>query len=102
MTKNDINRNYDGLMPWFVFHDALGDSKATRRFLRELASGLEEVIADLVSQRKMIPDTTPIQARLALEAGLEQRRASARWARKSMRHFSGDWGDALEPIEDDS
>jgi DNA-binding PadR family transcriptional regulator len=78
------------LMLRFAFHDALDDRKATRRFLRELASGLEEVIADLVSQRKMIPETEPVQTRLALEAGLEQLRASARWAHKSIRYFPDD------------
>lgn len=90
VTRDDINRNYDELMLRFAFHDALGDRKATRRFLRELADGLEEIIVDLVSQRKMMPETTPIQARLALEAGIEQCRASARWARKSIRYFSDD------------
>ena len=37
VTRDDINRNYDELMLRFAFHDALGDRKATRRFLRELA-----------------------------------------------------------------
>jgi DNA-binding PadR family transcriptional regulator len=90
VTKYDISHNYHELMLRFAFHDALDDRKATRRFLRELASGLEEVIADLVSQRKMIPETEPVQTRLALEAGLEQLRASARWAHNSIRYFPDD------------
>lgn len=90
VTTYDINHNYDELMLRFAFHDVLDDRQATRRFLSELASGLEEVIADLVAQRKMIPEKSPVQARLALEAGVEQCRANARWARNSIRHFSDD------------
>jgi len=90
VTKADVSRNFDELMLRFAFHGVLDDRNATRQFLHELANGLEEAIADLVAQRKMIPETTPIQARLALDAGLEQLRASARWARHSIRHFSDD------------
>lgn len=88
VSKDDVNRNYDELMLRFAFHDVLDDRDATRRFLQELCGGLEEAINDLAAQRKMFPETAPIQSRLALEAGLEQLRASARWARKSIRYFS--------------
>lgn len=95
VTKHDINHNFDELMLRFAFHDVLDNNKATRRFLQELADGLDELVMELVAQRKMIPETSPVQTRLALEAGLEQCRASARWARKSMRHFQDDQDDAL-------
>jgi hypothetical protein len=37
-----------------------------------------------------MPDTAPVQSRLALEAGIEQVAASARWARKALRYFQDD------------
>jgi hypothetical protein len=33
-----------------------------------------------------VPDA-PVHPRLALEAGIEQYRASARWARNALEHF---------------
>ena len=90
VTGDEVQHNLEELMLRFAFHDTLDDSKATRQFLRELAAGLDEAIAGLVAQRKMIPETEPVHTKLALEAGLEQFRASARWARKSLQYFEGD------------
>jgi hypothetical protein len=38
----------------------------------------------------MIPETAPVPSSLALEAGIEQARASAKWARKALRFFQDD------------
>ena len=86
VTKHDINRSFDELMLRFAFHDVLGDNTATRLFLQELADGLDEVVADLVAQRKLIPDNSPLQTRLALEAG--ERADPGGHGRVGHRHYS--------------
>ena len=87
VTREDVSRNYEELMLRFAFHAVLDDGKATRRFLVELKSGLKAYLGELKSQRQLMPDTTPVQPRLALEAGIEQVGASVRWADKALRHF---------------
>lgn len=90
VTREDASRNYDELMLRFAFHGVLDDPGATRRFLEELARELEEIVSDLKSQRQLMSGDTPVQPKLALEAGIEQVRASARWARKALRYFQDD------------
>ncbi len=90
VTRYDVSHDLDEVMLRFAFHSVLGSSEATRRFLEQLATEIEGYVDDLKGQRKLIPKEAPIHARLALEAGLEQNRAAARWARKALRHFTGD------------
>lgn len=90
VTREDVNRNLDELMLRFAFHGVLDDPGATRRFLEGLSTELDAFVSELESQRKLMPETTPVQSRLALEAGIEQAAASARWARKALRYFQDD------------
>ena len=88
--RYDVSHKLDEVMLRFAFHSILASSGATRRLLEQLASEIDGYVEDLEGQRELIPKEAPIQARLALEAGLEQYRAAARWARKALRHFTGD------------
>lgn len=90
VTRDDVARNYDELMLRFAFHSVLGSTGATRRFLEQLAAELEAYIEELEAQKKLFPEKAPIHSRLALEAGIGQYRASARWARKAREHFKED------------
>lgn len=90
VTRNDASRNYDELMLRFAFHDVLDDHTATRRFLSQLARELDGVVGELKSQRQLMPESMPAQPRLALEAGIDQARAKAKWARKAYRYFQDD------------
>lgn len=87
VTREDVSRHHDELMLRFAFHAVLNDDKVTRRFLMDFSRELKGCLSDLKSQRQLMPETTPIQTRLALEAGIEQVGASARWASKALRHF---------------
>lgn len=88
VTRYDVSHDLDEVMLRFAFHSVLGSAEATYRFLDELAAEVEGYVEDLKRQRKLIPKDAPIHARLALEAGVEQNRAAARWARKALRHFT--------------
>jgi len=90
VTRDDVSRSFDELMLRFAFHSALGSSTATRRFLERLAAEVESYVEELRRQRKLFPQGAPVHSRLALEAGIEQYRASARWARKALGHFKED------------
>jgi hypothetical protein len=74
----------------FAFHAVLNNDETTRRFLVEFSRELKGYLSELKTQRQLMRDTTPLQARLALEAGIEQVGASARWASKSLRYFQGE------------
>jgi DNA-binding PadR family transcriptional regulator len=88
VTLEDVSRNMDEVMLRFAFHAVLDDRKATQRFLTQLAHELDAWIGELKAQRQLMPKATPVQPRLALEAGIEQAGASLRWARKALRHFA--------------
>ena len=83
----DVRRNLDELMLRFAFYWALDSAVATRRFLRQLATELDNYIEELEEQKNLFPDETPLHSRLALAAGIGQYRASARWAREAIRQF---------------
>ena len=42
---------------------------------------IEAYLKELARQSKLFPPEAPVHSRLALEAGIEQYRACARWAR---------------------
>jgi DNA-binding PadR family transcriptional regulator len=84
VTREDVERRVDELMLRFAFLWILDDRRQTERFLRELAEHADAFAAELKRQRRLHPPETPIQPRLALEAGIEQYQASARWARKAL------------------
>ena len=84
VTREDVERRMDDLMLRFAFHWILGDRGATERLLAALVRQVDEYVAELRRQRRLFPAETPAHPRLALEAGIEQYRASARWARKSL------------------
>jgi DNA-binding PadR family transcriptional regulator len=87
IAREDVERRLDELMLRFAFHAVLDSSRATRRFLQSFLSEVEDYLAALDRQRKQIPEETPLQARLALVAGIEQYRACARWARSALKEF---------------
>lgn len=86
--RDDVAHRFDELMLRFAFHWVLGSSKATRRFLERLLTSLEVYLSELTRQYKGLPKETPLQSRLALAAGVEQYRASARWARAAIKQFA--------------
>jgi len=83
----DVERRIDELMLRFAFHWVLDSRAATRRFLERLVVLVEEYLGELGRQRDGLPEETPLHARLALAAGIEQYRACARWARKALKEF---------------
>jgi DNA-binding PadR family transcriptional regulator len=87
VTRADVSRGLDELMLRFAFHWVLDSAAETRRFLGTLATELEAYVEELVGQRTLLFDAMPIHSRLALEQGIEQYRASARWARHALRQF---------------
>jgi DNA-binding PadR family transcriptional regulator len=89
ITKNDVERRLDELLLRFAFYSQL-DAEASRKFLKELAGATDEYLAELRAQRKIFADGDPPHGRMALEFGIEQYRACARWARRTLRHFEGE------------
>jgi len=87
ISADDVSRGLDTLMLRFAFHSLLDDQAASREFLLALAARLDTYLDELEDQRKMIPEQVPLQPRLALDAGIEQTRAAARWAHKAARQF---------------
>ena len=87
ITVEDVGRRLDAVMLRLAFHSILDDLGETRRFVAELADQLEATVASLTAQRKMFPEQTPIQPRLALDCGIEQIRAASRWARKALKQL---------------
>lgn len=87
-SADEVGRSFDVLMLRFAFHWVLDDPAASRDFLVALASGLDAHVEELETQRKMFPEQIPLQPRLALDAGIEQTRAAARWARKAAKQFA--------------
>lgn len=82
-TVEDVSRRVAGLWLKFAFHSILDDLAASRDFLRAMAAGFDATVESLEMQLKMFPEQAPIQPRLALDAGIEQTRAAARWAHKA-------------------
>ena len=85
--RQDVERRMDELMLRFAFHSVAGSKDATLRFLESFVNRIEEYVTELVRQRGLFPEATPLHPRLALAAGIEQYRASARWARKAIKRF---------------
>jgi DNA-binding PadR family transcriptional regulator len=83
----DIGRQLDVLMLRLAFHSVLDDLGATRRFVAELAERLERNLESLTAQRKLFPEQTPIQPRLAFDFGITQARAAVRWAHKALKQL---------------
>jgi len=84
ISHEDVERRIDELMLRFAFLWILEDRRRTERFLVELAEQVDAYVTELKRQRSLHPPETPIQPRLALEAGIEQYQACARWARKAL------------------
>jgi hypothetical protein len=74
----------------FAFHPVVEDPGASRNFLLKLARGVEAYVEELEAQLLLFPKEAPIEPRLALEAGIEQYRSAARWARKALGYFKED------------
>jgi DNA-binding PadR family transcriptional regulator len=85
--REDVERRADELMLRFAFHWMLDSNTLTRRFLESFLSEVEDYLGELTRQRKEYPKDGPLHPRLALVAGIEQYRASARWARKAIEEF---------------
>ncbi|MDH3255810.1 MAG: PadR family transcriptional regulator [Acidobacteriota bacterium] len=90
ISTDDVARGFDELMLRFAFHWVLDAPAASYEFLHTLADLLGRYTKELEAQRRMFPPEAPVQSRLALDAGIEQYRAAARWARKSRKHFKED------------
>jgi DNA-binding PadR family transcriptional regulator len=86
IAKDDVKRHLDELLLRFAFHSLL-DAAASRAFLRGLAVKVDEYVAELRAQRKIIPKEAPPHGRMAFELGLQHYVSCARWARKALRHF---------------
>jgi DNA-binding PadR family transcriptional regulator len=87
ISTQDLGRAFEDLMLRFAFHWILDDDTATHRFLVDLGVALDKYIDDLEMQSQLIPHEAPRQPRLALEAGIEQYRAAAKWARCAATQF---------------
>ncbi len=85
--RQDIERRVDELMLRFAFHAVLDDTSATLRFLGRFLEEVESYVDELGRQGRRFPEGTPLHPRLALAAGIEQYRASARWARRAIERF---------------
>ncbi len=90
ISSEDVARRFDELMLRFAFHSVLEDARASRNFLLDLAREIDRYVSELEKQRLLLDSGTPVQPRLALEAGIEQCRTAARWARKALEHFEDD------------
>jgi len=86
ITTADVRRGLDGLLLRFAFHSLL-DSEATRTFLRRFAAEVSNYVTQLEGERTLIPEGAPPHGRMAFELGIDQYRAYARWARRTLRHF---------------
>lgn len=87
LSQDDVARRLDELMLRFAFHAVLDDRVATKEFLRSLAGEIDAYVRELESQKDLIPKAGPVHPRLALEAGIYQYRAAARWARMALGRF---------------
>ncbi len=87
VTREDVSRRFDTVMLRFAFHGVLASAEASRRFLAGLVREIEAYLKELTRQRELFPPQAPVHSRLALEAGIEQYRACARWARRARAHF---------------
>ena len=90
ITREDVSRDLDEVMLRFAFHWVLDSRAATRRLLAGVRREVEAYLGQLARQREQFPPEVPVHSRLALEAGIEQYRACARWARKALVHFQED------------
>jgi DNA-binding PadR family transcriptional regulator len=90
ISTEDVGRRFDELMLRFAFHPVVEDPGASRNFLLKLARGVEAYVEELEAQLLLFPKEAPIEPRLALEAGIEQYRSAARWARKALGYFKED------------
>lgn len=90
VTREDVIRGLDSLMLRFAFHWVLASPQASSRLLEGLVREIEAYLKELAGQKKIFPQEAPVHPRLALEAGIEQYRATARWARKALAHFQSE------------
>ncbi len=85
--REDVIRRVDELILRFAFHWVLDSRTATLRFLESFLREVEDYLGELNRQLKVFPAGAPPQPRLAMAVGIEQYRASARWARKAIKEF---------------
>jgi DNA-binding PadR family transcriptional regulator len=90
VTREDVIWRMDALMLRFSFHSVLDSRSATHSFLIDFEREVLSYVKELETQRKQFPPEAPLQACLALEAGIEQYCGHARWARKASEHFKED------------
>lgn len=84
--KDDVKRRLDELLLRFAFHSLL-DTRASCRFLSNLAGKIDEYLAELRAQYGEFPSDAPPHGRMAFALGMEHYRAAARWARRNIRLF---------------
>ena len=90
VSREDVEKRIDELILRFAFHGVLNDPSETRAFLEQLARHVSAFIEALEAQKRAFPVGTPIHAELALEAGIGQYRAWARWARQALKRMTED------------
>jgi DNA-binding PadR family transcriptional regulator len=90
VTRDDVIWRMDALMLRFSFHSVLDSRSASRSFLHGFERQVRSYAKELERQREKFPPEAPLQACLALESGIEQYLAHARWARKALGHFKED------------
>ncbi len=86
VTREDMVRG-DQLMLRFAYHSFLDNRRASREFLVGVAREVAAFVEELEEQHELYPPAAPVHGRLALEHGIEQFRATGRWAQKSLKHF---------------
>ena len=84
VSREDIIWRLDHLHLRFSFMGLLS-VKESRRFLLQLAAGLDAYAHELQLQLNAFPDLPVPQPRLALAHGIESTLATARWARSAMQ-----------------
>ena len=87
VTREEVIRGGNELMLRFTLHPFLGSRRASREFLAGVAREVAACAKDLEGELELMPPEAPVHGRLVLEHGIEQYRATVRWARKSLRHF---------------
>jgi DNA-binding PadR family transcriptional regulator len=88
LTSEAVTSDSRGVMLRFAFMGALASPAVTRRFLTIFHRASADYAKELERQLASMPTDGPLQPRLAVMRGIENYKADARWARKSLVEYS--------------
>lgn len=88
VTRAAVARDMRDLMLRFAFMSGALPDAAIRRFLVDLKAELEAHVKSLDAYMRGVRAQMPPSAALALDAGIENYRAHARWAHKALAAFA--------------